>query len=68
MIGKRRGYHFCILPVILVFSFLVHPAGLSNRGLTHAAAIAGTILVLSPNALLVLQSFGVAMPELPGAG
>jgi manganese transport protein len=37
-------------------------------GLTHSAAVAGTILVLSLNALLVLQTFGVAIPGLPGAG
>jgi manganese transport protein len=40
----------------------------ANSGLTHIAAVAGTVLVLSLNALLVLQTFGVAMPGLPGAG
>jgi hypothetical protein len=40
----------------------------ANGGLTHAAAIAGTTLVLSLNALLVLQTFGVAVPGLPSAG
>jgi manganese transport protein len=40
----------------------------ANGGPTHAAAIAGTILVLSLNALLVLQIAGVAIPGLPGAG
>jgi hypothetical protein len=30
--------------------------------------IAGTILVLSLNALLVLQTFRVAIPGLPGSG
>lgn len=38
----------------------------ANRGLTQIAAIAGTILVLSLNALLVLQTFGVPVPGLPG--
>ncbi|HEX4616319.1 MAG TPA: Nramp family divalent metal transporter [Stellaceae bacterium] len=40
----------------------------ANSGLTHIAAVAGTVLVLSLNALLVMQTFGVAMPGLPGAG
>jgi manganese transport protein len=40
----------------------------ANGGLTHATAIAGTTLVLSLNALLVLQTFGVAVPGLPSAG
>jgi hypothetical protein len=40
----------------------------ADSGLTHTAAVAGTILMLSPNALLVLQTFGVAMSGLPGAG
>jgi manganese transport protein len=40
----------------------------ANGGLTHIAAVAGTILVLSLNALIVLQTFDVAVRGLPGAG
>jgi manganese transport protein len=36
----------------------------ANRGLTHAAAIGGTVLVLALNTLLVLQTIGVALPGL----
>ena len=39
----------------------------ANNGRTHAAAIAGTTLVLSLNAPLVAQMVGVAMPGLPRA-
>jgi manganese transport protein len=39
----------------------------ANRGLTHAMAVAGTILVLSLNLWLVLQTVGVALPHLPAS-
>jgi manganese transport protein len=58
------------LPMIALVLF-TRRAGImgrfANGRLTHAAASAGTILVLSLNALLVLETFGVAIPGLPGA-
>jgi manganese transport protein len=39
----------------------------ANGALTNLVAIAGTVLVLSLNALLILQTFGVAIPGLPQA-
>jgi manganese transport protein len=39
----------------------------ANGGLTHMAAMLGTILVLPLDALLVPQTFGVALPGLPSA-
>jgi manganese transport protein len=36
----------------------------ANGRLTHAAAVAGTVVVLSLNALLVLETFGLAIPGL----
>ena len=39
----------------------------ANGRLTHAAAIAGTALVLALNAVLMLQTFGVGIPGLPAA-
>jgi manganese transport protein len=38
-----------------------------NLRLTNIAAITGTILVLSLNVLLIMQTFGVAIPGLPGS-
>ena len=37
----------------------------ANRFSTHAAAIAGTVLVLLLNGFLLLQTFGIALPGLP---
>jgi manganese transport protein len=39
----------------------------ANDALTNLVAIAGTVLVLALNALLILQTFGVAIPGLPQA-
>jgi manganese transport protein len=39
----------------------------ANGALTNLVAIAGTVLVLALNALLILQTFGVAIPGLPQA-
>jgi len=41
--------------------------GFANGALTNFVAIAGTVLVLALNALLILQTFGVAIPGLPQA-
>ena len=40
----------------------------ANSGPIHIAAIAGTVLVLSLDTLLLLQTFGLAIPGLTGAG
>jgi manganese transport protein len=40
----------------------------ANGGPTNVAAIGGTILVLSLNLLLILQTFGVSIPGLGAAG
>jgi manganese transport protein len=40
----------------------------ANRRLTDVAAILGTAIVLVLNVVLLLQTFGVAIPGLPGAG
>jgi manganese transport protein len=40
----------------------------ANGRLTHAAAIAGTIIVLLLNVFLILQTFGVSIPGLSNAG
>jgi manganese transport protein len=40
----------------------------ANGRLTNVAAILGTIVILSLNALLILQTFGVTIPGLPAAG
>jgi manganese transport protein len=39
----------------------------ANSALTNFVAITGTVAVLSLNALLILQTLGVAIPGLPGA-
>src|SRR5271165_2200831 len=39
----------------------------ANSALTNFVAITGTVVVLSLNALLILQALGVAIPGLPGA-
>jgi len=41
--------------------------GFANGALTNFVAIAGTVLVLALNALLIVQTFGVAIPGLPQA-
>jgi len=38
----------------------------ANGALTNFVAITGTVVVLSLNALLILQALGVAIPDLPG--
>jgi manganese transport protein len=38
----------------------------ANGALTNFVAITGTVMVLSLNALLILQALGVAIPDLPG--
>jgi len=38
----------------------------TNGALTNLVAITGTVVVLSLNALLILQALGVAIPDLPG--
>jgi manganese transport protein len=40
----------------------------ANSRLTHAAAIAGTVIVLLLNAFLILQTLGVTIPGLSDAG
>jgi len=35
----------------------------ASRGLTHAAAVTGTVLVVALNSFLVLQTFGVLLPS-----
>jgi manganese transport protein len=40
----------------------------ANRGLTDVVAILGTAIVLALNLVLVLQTFGIAIPGLPHAG
>jgi manganese transport protein len=40
----------------------------ANRRLTDVAAIVGTMIVLALNIVLLLQTFGVAIPGLPDAG
>jgi manganese transport protein len=40
----------------------------ANGRLTNVAAIVGTIVVLSLNVLLILQTFGVTIPGLSTAG
>jgi manganese transport protein len=40
----------------------------ANSGLTNFAAVAGTVLVLSLNVVLILQTLGVPIPGLSGAG
>ena len=40
----------------------------ANSGPIHIAAIAGTVVVLSLDTLLLLQTFGLAIPGLTGAG
>jgi len=40
----------------------------ANRRLTDVAAILGTVIVLVLNVVLLLQTFGVAIPGLPAAG
>jgi manganese transport protein len=37
---------------------------LANGRLTHVAALAGTLIVLLLNAVLILQTFGVSIPGL----
>jgi hypothetical protein len=34
----------------------------ASRGLTHSVAIGGTVLVLTLNLSLVLQTFGIPVP------
>jgi manganese transport protein len=40
----------------------------ANSRLTHAAAIAGTVIVLLLNAFLILQTLGVTIPGLSDTG
>jgi manganese transport protein len=40
----------------------------ANGRLTNVAAIAGTVLVLSLNVVLILQTLGVSIPGLAGRG
>jgi manganese transport protein len=37
----------------------------ANSRLTNVAAVAGTVLILTLNAILLLQAFGVAIPGMP---
>jgi manganese transport protein len=39
----------------------------ANSALTNFVAITGTVAVLSLNAVLILQTLGVAIPGLPGS-
>lgn len=39
----------------------------ANRHLTQAAAILGTVVILALNVILLLQTFGVAIPGMPSA-
>ena len=40
----------------------------ANRRLVSVAAILGTVVILFLNTILLLQTFGVSIPGLPGAG
>jgi manganese transport protein len=40
----------------------------ANNRLVSVAAILGTVVILFLNTILLLQTFGVSMPGLPGAG
>jgi manganese transport protein len=37
----------------------------ANSRLTNVAAVAGALLILTLNAILLMQTFGVNIPELP---
>jgi manganese transport protein len=40
----------------------------ANRTLTRVAAVTATVVVLGLNVVLIVQSFGLAIPGLSGAG
>jgi manganese transport protein len=57
-------------PVIALLIFTRRKAimgAFANSRLTNAAAIAGTLLILILNAILLLQAFGVDIPGLPSS-
>jgi manganese transport protein len=59
------------LPMIALLGFTRRRdimGGFANRRTTNVAAILGTVVVLSLNALLILQTFGVTVPGLSAAG
>jgi manganese transport protein len=59
------------LPMVAVLIFTRNAdimGRFANSRLTHAAAIAGTVIVLLLNAFLILQTFGVTIPGLSDTG
>jgi len=59
------------LPMIALLMFTRRAdimGGFANSRLTNAAAIIGTAVVLGLNLFLILQTFGVSIPGLSGAG
>ena len=57
-------------PVIALLMFTRRKAimgAFANSRLTNVAAIAGTLLILTLNAILLLQAFGVEIPGLPSS-
>jgi manganese transport protein len=55
-------------PVIALLIFTRRPAimgAFANSRLTNVAATVGAILILTLNAFLLLQTFGVSIPGLP---
>jgi manganese transport protein len=57
-------------PVIALLIFTRRKAimgAFANSRLTNVAAIAGTLLILTLNAILLLQAFGVEIPGLPSS-
>jgi len=59
------------VPMIALVMFTRRPdimGQFANRRLTDVAAVLGTAIVLALNLVLLLQTFGVAIPGLPDAG